>query len=268
MANLIITRGTTLPDSSAKSDFHNLVDQATGTISNIVNADIDSAAAIADSKLAQITTADKVAITALTKASNLTTVTAVSSDYVVTSDTSDSGNTKKSLVSDIVTLAAYTPTAANALTGSVVQTVEGGTSSPVTITEDISDITAELTTTVTGEVTTKAITPTNASNLLRIDYEVTGTIGAASVGVVMGLFQDAGSNAINLVADDPRDANVPTTVKGTHWMTAGTTSSTTFKIRIGNSAAGGTFYVNANTSGTALFNGKTKARIIITEIKA
>ena len=69
MATTVLTRGTTLPDSAGKADFHNLVDTATGVTTGIVNADIDSAAAIADSKLAQITTAAKVhgsSITAIT----------------------------------------------------------------------------------------------------------------------------------------------------------------------------------------------------------
>lgn len=65
MATITITRGTTLPDSAAKADFHNLVDNASAGITNIVNADIDSAAAIADTKLAQIATAGKVDGTAL-----------------------------------------------------------------------------------------------------------------------------------------------------------------------------------------------------------
>ena len=66
MATVTLTRGTTLPDSSGKADFHNLVDTASATVSNIVNADIDSAAAIADSKLAAITTAAKVSGAAIT----------------------------------------------------------------------------------------------------------------------------------------------------------------------------------------------------------
>jgi hypothetical protein len=66
MATVTLTRGTTLPDSSGKADFHALVDSASATVTNIVNADIDAAAAIADSKLAQITTASKVSVTAIT----------------------------------------------------------------------------------------------------------------------------------------------------------------------------------------------------------
>lgn len=45
MANISIVRNKTLPDSSQKSDFHDLVDTATATISNITGADVDSIAA-------------------------------------------------------------------------------------------------------------------------------------------------------------------------------------------------------------------------------
>ena len=51
MANITITRGNTLPDSSAKSDFHNLIDQASAAITGIVNADVDGSAAIAGTKI-------------------------------------------------------------------------------------------------------------------------------------------------------------------------------------------------------------------------
>lgn len=51
MASFTPTRGNTLPDSSSKTDFHNLVDQMTIAVTNIVNADISASAAIASSKL-------------------------------------------------------------------------------------------------------------------------------------------------------------------------------------------------------------------------
>lgn len=69
MATVTITRVSTCPDSFTKADLHNQIDTATVAISDIVNADINASAAIADSKLAQITTAAKVNITALTTAS-------------------------------------------------------------------------------------------------------------------------------------------------------------------------------------------------------
>lgn len=65
MATIVPTRTTTLPDSSQKADFHNLVDATTLAVSAIVNADIDSAAAIVDTKLATISTASKVNTSAL-----------------------------------------------------------------------------------------------------------------------------------------------------------------------------------------------------------
>jgi len=66
VATLAITRVGDLPDSASKADFHNLVDNATATITDIVNDDIASNAAIADTKLATISTANKVNVTALT----------------------------------------------------------------------------------------------------------------------------------------------------------------------------------------------------------
>ena len=71
MANISITRNKTLPDSAEKSDFHDLIDTATASISNITNDDIDSAANISDGKLATITTAGKVDGSALTNLANI-----------------------------------------------------------------------------------------------------------------------------------------------------------------------------------------------------
>ena len=54
----------TANETVTNTKLHSLVDS--GTVTNIVNDDIDASAAIADSKLAQITTAGKVSGTALT----------------------------------------------------------------------------------------------------------------------------------------------------------------------------------------------------------
>lgn len=82
MATVTMTKGAALPDSAAKTDFHNLVDGATGTVTGIVSADIASNAAIVktqlsatlalpDSQLAQITTASKVHGSAITGLASL-----------------------------------------------------------------------------------------------------------------------------------------------------------------------------------------------------
>jgi len=264
MATVSITRGNTLPNSSQKADFHNLIDQATGSVSNIVNADIDSSAAIADTKLAQITTADKVSISAVTKSSNLTTVTAVSGDYVVISDTSDSGNNKKALVSDIVTLSTFSPSASNALTGSVVQVVNTQTGAVSTGTTTIPDDDTIPQITEGNQILSRSITPTNASNTLIIDVLLHVSVTSDSV-IQAGLFQDATANTLAAGRIFDPNATVINPLKISFTMTAGTTSLTTFTVRAG------------GTSGTTTFNGISGARklggvlyssIIIKEIKA
>lgn len=74
MGTVNITRGNTLPNSSQKADFHNLIDQATGSVSNIVNADIDSGAAIANSKLNLTTITQDVTLSGTNTLSGVTTM--------------------------------------------------------------------------------------------------------------------------------------------------------------------------------------------------
>jgi hypothetical protein len=62
MATVTVT--TSLPDSADKSDFYGIINNA--TVTEIVNADISASAGIVDTKLATISTANKVNITALT----------------------------------------------------------------------------------------------------------------------------------------------------------------------------------------------------------
>ena len=65
MATIAITRTATIPDSYTKADLHDQIDSATVAISDIVNADLATTAAIVDTKLATITTAAKVNTSAL-----------------------------------------------------------------------------------------------------------------------------------------------------------------------------------------------------------
>ena len=65
-----VTHVGTLPDSANKSDFYAIIDN--GTITNIVNADIAGNAAIVDTKLATISTAGKVNVSALLATSQAT----------------------------------------------------------------------------------------------------------------------------------------------------------------------------------------------------
>lgn len=115
------------------------------------------------------------------------------------------------------------------------------------------------------EIITKAITPTSATNKLKIDVVVpvhiaTGASGATHA--VVALFQDSTANALAAIATEGNDENRIITM--THVMDAGTTSSTTFKVRCGY----GTIpfvYVNGKSGGTRVFGGVSKATLTITE---
>lgn len=51
MADVVLTRGKTLPDSGVKSDLHDLIDLTTGSVSGIDNDDVAAGAAILGSKI-------------------------------------------------------------------------------------------------------------------------------------------------------------------------------------------------------------------------
>lgn len=107
----------------------------------------------------------------------------------------------------------------------------------------------------------QAITPTNAGSTLVIEVLIFGSSSVANVANIVALFQDAIASAL--------DVAVGFTFSGApgvylrHVMVAGTTSPTTFKVRIGPSAAA-TFTFNG-TGGGRLFGGVFGSSISITE---
>jgi hypothetical protein len=117
------------------------------------------------------------------------------------------------------------------------------------------------------EYMTLAITPTNASSKLRIDVVANVSVGTAVRWVSAALFQDATASSLaaastffNTGADLTNGQ-----VVFTHYMTSGTTSSTTFKVRAGpNNTATVTF--NGRNAGR-IFGGVMASSITITEIQ-
>lgn len=291
MATITLTRGTTLPDSSSKADFHNLVDNATATISGITNADIDSSAAIADSKLAQISTANKVKAGAITD--EALNVAALTCDSVASA-----GNVTLSANAGVILTEGTAPSTAagtGALytkdtagqpelfyreesSGHEVQITSAGAVASGRIVQVVNTNTGAVASGSTvmpfddtvpqntegDEYMTLAVTPTATTNKLRIDV-VANVANSATNKIVMGLFQDSTAGALAACATNAATSNDPYQLKLTHYMTAGTTSATTFKVRIGPSS-----------SATVSFNGVGGARqlggvdissITITEIK-
>jgi hypothetical protein len=113
------------------------------------------------------------------------------------------------------------------------------------------------------EYMTLAITPKSATNKLKIDV-VCSLFCSTGGDLAAALFQDSTANAL-AVGAVYKDANKKTAISFTHYMTTGTTSSTTFKVRGGNSAAGTTTF--NGTAGARRYGGVLASSITITEIQ-
>ena len=115
------------------------------------------------------------------------------------------------------------------------------------------------------EYMTLAITPTSATSKLRIDVTVEGSNSNAS-RVAYALFQDSTADALAVVSTYQKgDAQNPTPATFSHTMTSGTTSATTFKVRVGGTFA--TFTFNG-TGGGRKYGGVAASSITITEYTA
>lgn len=115
------------------------------------------------------------------------------------------------------------------------------------------------------EYMTLAITPTSTTNKLKIDVVVFGGCTTGSNGWSVALFQDSTANALAagmapaISGDYDRGE-----VTFTYYKIAGTTSTTTFKVRAGVHSSG-TFNFNG-TGGNQTFGGVMASSITVTEI--
>lgn len=114
-----------------------------------------------------------------------------------------------------------------------------------------------------NEYMSLAFTPESASNKLKIEVVFQGGV---SVGARLSaaLFQDSTANALaaaQMFVDASSGGGVLTF---THYMTAGTTSATTFKVRAGMNSAGTTTFNGGG--GARVFGGVAASSITITEI--
>ena len=96
-----------------------------------------------------------------------------------------------------------------------------------------------------NEIITGAITPASSTNKLLFLVNLQASINAATWGVA-GLFQDSTSNALaSSYAYCPANGG-GAHIAFTHYMDAGTTSSTTFKLRAGAQSGSKTITINGN----------------------
>ncbi len=115
-----------------------------------------------------------------------------------------------------------------------------------------------------NEYMTLAITPKNVGNILLIESEAFADNDNATGGwLTMALFQDATANALaaTTILEGVQNQGAKNSIK--YQMTAGTTSATTFRIRIGSSAAGTTTF--NGVSGGRFLGGVMNSFIRITE---
>lgn len=114
------------------------------------------------------------------------------------------------------------------------------------------------------EVLTLAITPTSATNILEIRFDAFCYVPTLNAAAVAALFQDSTANALAA-----QDITISQYSGGSgsliYRMVAGTTSSTTFKIRVGPSITGSA-YINGTSS--RLFGGVAPTYLTITEYQA
>lgn len=111
------------------------------------------------------------------------------------------------------------------------------------------------------EVATQTITPKSSSNILIVEAWQIVSTPAGNSTVTIALFQDSTANALAASEYFQTQSGGYVTAHAKYIMTAGTTSATTFKYRVGSNTAGtttyGSRYDTAHTGG-----------ITITEVKA
>jgi hypothetical protein len=111
-----------------------------------------------------------------------------------------------------------------------------------------------------------AITPTSATSKLMINVNALVSCSIGSIYIVGALFQDSTADALAAWEAYPTGAAAPVGLNFTHYMTAGTTSATTFKFRAGATSAATTNFNGGSSTGHG--GGVMASSIIITEIAA
>jgi len=115
------------------------------------------------------------------------------------------------------------------------------------------------------EFLTLAITPTSASSKLHIQVSGMWSNDATNKWTTVALFQDSTANAIAASLAFGASGTTGINPGLFHFMTAGTTSETTFKVRAGANAASTT---RMNGDAVNRYGGINSSNITITEIGA
>jgi hypothetical protein len=115
------------------------------------------------------------------------------------------------------------------------------------------------------EFVTATITPKSATSKLYILFSGSVYSSAAFTWTIGALFQDSTANALATVPSFITTAGAMTNLNISYYMTSGTTSATTFRVRIGPSASA---TVAINGINARLFGGSCSTTLTIIEIAA
>ena len=158
-------------------------------------------------------------------------------------------------------------TSSNLPSGSQIQSVTSSTGSVATGTTIIPDDDTVPQNTEGDEYLSLAITPNNTNNILEIEVVIAAITNGGGSGVMtLALFQDSTANALQCVQQTFSAAGLRQNMVLRYKMTAGTTSATTFKVRVGADVAG-TTTLNG-VGGARKLGGVLASSINIKEIKA
>jgi hypothetical protein len=119
-----------------------------------------------------------------------------------------------------------------------------------------------------AQIISATITPANASNILLFQAAITGAIDlSGNNNVEICLFQDSNPNALAVQMYDLRATSCEGSIfpNFVYFMVAGTTSSTTFKLRLGGQTVS-QFTINGSQN-TPYYGGVMESNFIITEIQ-
>ncbi len=119
-----------------------------------------------------------------------------------------------------------------------------------------------------NQILTLTITPTSSTSKLLIIFECMAAVKTtAGNSPQLALFQDSNVNALTAV--DNR-TGTPSLNSGylQYFMTSGTTSATTFNIRVGADGATPIVYINADATGARIMGGVAYVTMSITEFLA
>jgi len=109
------------------------------------------------------------------------------------------------------------------------------------------------------------ITPTSATNILCIEATLAITGNGASYAT-FAIFQDSTADALSARSNTISTVNYPDTISWKHYMVAGTTSATTFKLRFGPLATSYSVGINGGSIASSLYNGTLLSNLSVTEL--